>query len=215
MTIIKEKIITDTWIDLTWEDYLTLIENITYKKAKFYYFQGKAKIEMSPLGNSHSLDHAFINYAIYLYATFKEIVLNGRDNCSYRKVNYQEVQPDLSFYIGENVDAIPWGTSIINLDEYPTPNLVIEVANTTLADDLGQKRLFYEDLQVEEYWVVDVNKAEIIAFKIENNGSYRINESQLLTGLKISLLTEALKMSRQTNHTAVGSWLLTQFQNKK
>lgn len=213
MTITEVKIITDTWIDLTWSEYLNLTEKPEYKKAKFYYYQGKGKIEMSPLGKAHSLDHAFIHQAIYLYAIVNKIVLNCHDNCTYRKGKYQEAQPDLSFYMGENVDSIPWGTSIINLEEYPAPNLVIEVANTSLGDDLGTKRLLYEDLGVQEYWVIDVNKPEIIAFKIENKGSYRITESQLLTRLKISVLNEALKMTRETNHIEVGARLLEQFKN--
>ncbi|MCG6134295.1 MAG: Uma2 family endonuclease [Nostoc sp. LLA-1] len=71
--------------------------------------------------------------------------------CSYRQVGVREVQPDISYYIGDNADVIPYGTSIINLDVYPPPDLVIEVANTSLADDQGAKRLLYEDLGVKEY----------------------------------------------------------------
>lgn len=77
--------------------------------------------------------------------------MNGNDNCTYRKTGYQEVQPDASFYIGENADIIPYGTSIIDLDFFPPPALIIEVANTSLSYDLGEKRLLYEVLGVSEY----------------------------------------------------------------
>ncbi len=39
----------------------------------------------------------------------------------------------------------------IDLDIYPPPTLVIEVANTSLADDQGEKRLLYEAMNVSEY----------------------------------------------------------------
>jgi Uma2 family endonuclease len=212
MATSSTKSIIDIWVSATWDEYLKNIENSIYEKAKGYYYNGQYRIEMTPIGNDHSQDHSIINYAIYLYAILKNIQLNGKDNCSYRKPGVIEVQPDLSFYVGENANAIPWGIGIVNLEEYPSPNLVIEVSNTSLSDDLGQKRLLYEDLQVQEYWVVDVQNVRVIAFKIENEGSMRITVSQVLPELKISILTEALQRTRSSNHTEVGAWLLQQFQ---
>ncbi len=211
MVLLQEKIITDTWIDAPWEDFIQATENPEYQKAKFYYYQDKLRLEMSPLGNDHASDHSIINSAINLYVFLKEINCNAKDNCSYRKIDYQEAQPDLSYYLAETVDAIPYGTSIIDLDEFPPPTLVVEIANTSLGDDRGEKRLLYEELGVKEYWIVDVKKGEIIAFKMKNNGSYRIRESQVLPNLKISILEEALKMTRQMNHGKVGAWLLQKF----
>lgn len=70
---------------------------------------------------------------------------------------------------------IPWGTSIIDLDVYSAQDLVIEIANTSLADDRGEKRLLYEELKVAEYWIVDVQNVQIIAFAILcDSGSRRI-----------------------------------------
>ncbi|HHP7229758.1 MAG TPA: Uma2 family endonuclease [Xenococcaceae cyanobacterium] len=209
-TFIKENI--NTWIAASWNEYLQNIENPIYQKAKGYYYNQKYRIEMTPIGNDHSQDHSIVNHAIYLYATLKNIPLNGKDNCSYRQPEIWEIQPDLSYYIGDNANSIPWGTGIVDLNQYPTPDLVIEVANTSLADDLGQKRLLYEDLGIAEYWIVDVQNVRVIAFKIENAGSKRISESQVLPGLEIKRLTEALQRSRSSNHTEVSNWLLQQFQ---
>ncbi len=208
----KTQLPTDTWITATWEEYIQTIEDPSYEKAKVYYHKGKLRIEMSPLGNDHANDHLLLIAAITLFTTTKNIILNGKDNCTYRKTGYQATQPDVSYYIGENADVIPWGTSIIDLDIYPPPTLVIEVANTSLADDKGEKRLLYEAMNVSEYWIVDVQNVEIIAFAIANGGSKKINESQVLPGLAISLLEEALKRTRQTNQTQVYTWLLSQFQ---
>ena len=167
---------------------------------------------MTPIGNDHSLDHTIIIFAVNLYATLKGIPLNGRDNCTYRQTGFQECQPDISYYIGDNSQVIPWGTSVINLDDYPSPELVIEVATTSLADDQGQKRLLYEDLQVKEYWIVDGQNVRMLAFAIENGGSRRISESLVLPGLEMPVLEEALRQSRTINQSQVGAWLLQQFQ---
>jgi len=96
-----------------------------------------------------------------------------------------------------------------------SPNLVIEVANSLLADDKGEKRLLYEDLAVAEYWIVDVQNVQVIAFAIENGGSRRITQSQVLPGLAISLLNEAFRLTRQTDQSQVIAWLLSQFQSEK
>ncbi|MBL1211237.1 Uma2 family endonuclease [Geminocystis sp. GBBB08] len=211
MTLLTTKITSDKWIDANWHEFMQLAENPDYEKGKFYYYQGRLRIEMSPLGNDHSRDHSIINTAINIYSALKKIDLNANDNCSYRKTGYQEAQPDLSYYIGDTASAIPYGTSIIKLDKFPPPTLVIEIANFSLKDDQGEKRLLYEELGVKEYWIVDVKKGEIIAFKIENQGSYRIRESLVLSQLKLSLLEEALKMTRQINHSQVTAWLLEKF----
>lgn len=215
MVTTPTKSIINTWVSATWDEYLENIDNPIYQKAKGYYYNKEYRIEMTPIGNDHSQDHSIINHAVYLYATLKGIPLNGKDNCSYRKTGVFEIQPDLSCYIGDNANAIPWGTGIIDLNQYPAPNLVIEVANSSLADDLGQKRLLYEDLGIAEYWIIDVQNVKVIAFKIVNNGSQRIKESQVLPGLEIAILTEALQRSRNSNHTEVGTWLLQQFQTSK
>jgi Uma2 family endonuclease len=211
MVAITKQLVPNSWVSATWTEYLKNIENPAHAKAKGYYHNGKYRIEMTPIGNEHSQDHSIINHAVYLYATLRNIPLTGKDNCSYREVSLKEFQPDLSYYVGSNANAIPWGVGIVNLIEYPVPDLVIEISHTSLADDLGAKRLLYEDLGIAEYWVVDVQNVNVIAFAIENTGSRRITESQVLMGLKIEILSTALQQSRNSNHTEVGSWLMQQF----
>ena len=167
---------------------------------------------MPPVGNDHASDRAIVILAAGNYAAIKNIPLNGKDNCTYRKTGFNDAQPDVSYYIGGNADIIPWGTSIIDLDKYPPPNLVIEVANTSLADDKGEKRLLYEELGVDEYWIIDVQNVQVIAFAVANGGSRKISQSRVLPGLAISLLEEALRRIRQMNQSQVVAWLLSQFQ---
>ena len=59
----------------------------------------------------------------------------------------------------------------INVDAYGPPTLAVEIPATTLSDDLGEKRLLYDRLDVQEYWVVNVETATVIAFAVANGGS--------------------------------------------
>ena len=212
MITTTKKLITDTWVNATWDEYLENIEHSSCEKAKGYYHNGKYRIEMTPIGNDRLKDHSNIHTATSLYAISKKVAIDIRDNYSYRQAGIREFQPDLSCYVGDNANVIPWRVGVVNLDKYPVPDLVIEVFNTSLSNDLGEKRLLYEDLQVAEYWVVNVQNVRVIAFAIEDAGSKRITESKVLTGMKIEILTETLQRSRNSNHTEVGAWLMQQFQ---
>lgn len=213
MSQLQAKVAADTWVNATWDEYIKVSSDPAYEKAKGYYFNGRMRLEMSPLGLPHSRDHLIIIYAVCLFAGLKQIDFNGHDNCSYRKAGYDEAQPDVSYYLGSNAETVPWDATIIDLDIYPPPDLVIEIAYSSLADDKGEKRLLYEALGVREYWIIDVQNAQIIAFEIQNLGSRRIDYSLVLPGLEIPLLEEALRLSRQMNHGKVSAWLLSQWQS--
>lgn len=167
---------------------------------------------MSPLGNPHSRDHATVIGMLYLFAGLRGIDLDAHDNCTYRKAGYEEVQPDASFYIGANAEIVPWDAAIIDLDLYPVPDLVIEIAYSSLADEQGEKRLLYESLGVREYWIIDVQNVRILSFEIQNLGIRKNEQSQVFPGLEMSLLEEAIAKSRQMNHGKVSTWLLSQWQ---
>ncbi|MEH2454476.1 Uma2 family endonuclease [Nostoc sp.] len=145
----------------------------------------------------------------------KGIQARGLDTTTFRKTGIQDCQPDVAYYLRERAQVIPAGTGIVKLDRYPAPDLVIEIAKTSLLDDLGTKRSLYEELGIAEYWVVDVQNTQIIAYAIADQGSKRIQESQVLPGLAMFTLEEALRRSREMNQSEVGAWLLSQFQQKE
>jgi Uma2 family endonuclease len=213
MSQLQAKLPTDTWVNATWDEYIKAISDPAYEKARGYYYNGRMRLEMSALGNPHSRDHLIVIHAVCLFAGLNQIDFDGHDNCTYRKTNCAEAQPDVSFYLGANAETVPWEVTIIDLDTYPAPDLVIEVAYSSLADDKGEKRLLYESLGVREYWIIDVQNVQVIAFEIQNRGSRRIDQSQVLPGLDIALLEEAFRRSRQMNHGKVSAWLLSQFQS--
>ena len=212
MTSLQVKPRTDSWVLATWDDYINQLNDPIYQQAKGYYYKGHMRIEMSPVSFDHGQDHVIIIFAVNLFVALKQIPATGLDTTTFRKIGVRECQPDVAYYFGKNARAIPSGTGIVNLDQYPAPNLVIEIARSSLLDDLGTKRSLYEELGVNEYWVVDVQKAQLLAYSMTNQGSQRIQVSQVLPGLEVGVLEEALQCSRQTNQAEVGAWLLSRFQ---
>lgn len=213
MSELQTQLPTDTWVDGTWEEYVQAIKQPTHEKAKCYYHNGQFRIEMPPVGPDHADNNGIIVVLVNLFGIAKGIPLKLLINCSYQKMGVREAQPDASYYIGERVRQTPTGSSVVNLDTNSPPDLAIEIGDSSLSDDLGGKRLLYEDLSVAEYWVVDVKRAKITAFRIiAHGGSQRIRESIVLSGLSIPLLEEGLRRSRQTDNTAVGAWFLATVQ---
>ena len=212
MTSLQIKPRTDSWVLATWDEYINQLNDPIYQQAKGYYYKGHMRIEMSPVSFDHGQDHVIIIFAVNLFVALKQIPATGLDTTTFRKIGVRECQPDVAYYFGKNAKAIPSGTGIVNLDQYPAPNLVIEIARSSLLDDLGTKRSLYEELGVNEYWVVDVQKAQLLAYSMTNQGSQRIQVSQVLSGLEVVVLEEALQRSRQTNQAEVGAWLLSRFQ---
>lgn len=212
MSDLQTQIPTDQWEKATWEEYLEAIYNPIFEKAKGYYYNGRMRIEMAPIGFDHSSDNMMVALVAGLFGIAKGLPLLGLTNCSFRKAGVRECQPDLSYYTEERASLIPKGTGVVNLNQYPPPDLVIEIAKTSLADDLEEKKGLYEALGISEYWVVEVRNAKVIAFAIVDGNSHSINRSQVLSGLTFTLVEEALRRSHPGNQSQVGAWLLTQLQ---
>jgi Uma2 family endonuclease len=202
----------NTWLPASWEEFSTIADDPVSAKLKGYYYNGRMRFEPMSTGSDHSNDHALIIFAITCFAAQQRIPMTGKDGCSYRKSGSDEFQPDASYYIGETANVIPWGTRVIDLNQFPLPTLVIEISDTTLADDLGAKRLQYEDLGIPEYWIVNVQAMQILAFAITpDQSSRRLRESQVLPGLRLEVLEQALERSRQENQSVTTAWLMEQF----
>lgn len=212
MTLLETQISIDTWIPAAWDEFVKLADDPASGKLKGYYYQKRMRFEPMSTGSDHSKDHTTIIISVGLYAAMKGIPTNGHDCCSFRRSSSDEFQPDISYYIGENADAIPWGTRVVDLNTYPLTNLAIEISDTSLNDDLGEKRLQYEDLGIPEYWSINVQKAQILAFSSASDGTIRrIRESIVLPGLKLDILEQALQRSRQEHQSATTAWLMQQF----
>lgn len=203
-----ENITTDTWVKASWEEFLDFAEDSQYAEGRFYYDEGYMRIEMAALGPAHGHDNSIVSTVVVIYAALKNIRIQEFTNGSFRKTGVRESQPDIAFYIGENFRFPPRSNSPVDTNELGAPTLVIEIGSSTFADDIGRKRLLYERLGVKEYWVVNVESGKIIAFAVANEGSHRLQESQVLPGLAISLVEEALERSKTEDDGAITRWLI-------
>ena len=164
-----------------------------------------------PIGSAHGQENSILASVISLYSTLSNVTYVSFVGSNFHKIGERECQPDLAYYIGDNIQRPPKNNKAVSIDTYGPPTLAIEIAASTLEDDLGKKRLLYERLNVQEYWVVDVEAAQVIAFAIENNGSRQIRTSLVLPDLHISIVEEALTRSKTEDDGAINRWLLQQF----
>ncbi len=206
-----KNIVTDAWVQATWAEFLAASADSEAAKTTCYYDAGWMRIETMPIGVAHGKDNSILASVVNLYGTLKNLPYVSFTNSSFQKIGERECQPDLAFYVGSGLPIIPRSNSPVDLDIYPAPTLAIEIAATTLSDDLGQKRLLYERLGVREYWVVDVEAAVVTAFEVRNGGSRQILVSQVLAGLAIAIVEEALRRSQTEEDGAINRWLMQEF----
>jgi len=203
---------TDTWVTATWDEFLAIAHLPQFKHARCYYDAGWMRIETRPIGSGHGQDNSILAAVVSLYGTLRDVAYVSFINSSFRKTGERECQPDLAYYIGTTEVQRPTKNSQpVDVDTWGPPTLAIEIASTTLNDDLGQKRLLYERLGVAEYWVVSVETATVIAFKVADRGSFQIDTSEVLPRLAIATIEEALRRSQTEDDGAVNRWLLKQF----
>ncbi len=207
---LSQSVIPKGWIATTWENFLEISETVSNDKAKFYYFQGSYYKEIG-VGANHAFVNTVVIILVSLFCMKRNILTKGYTNCSYRKVGVRECQPDISYYVGDRTENAPQSGAIVDLDVSLPPNLVIEIADSSLGYDLGVKRMLYEEVRVGEYWVIDVQSMKITAFQIlDGLGSKRITESYILSGLRLGLLEEALQRSSEMDNSQVGAWFMEQ-----
>ncbi len=217
-----QNLTTDAWVKATWAEFVDRCDRLEtlrtsrpeLAKAQCYYDTGWMRIETMSTGSGHGQDNALLSHVVSLFGIVRNIPLKEFTNTSFRRIGLRECQPDLAFYIAETIPEPfpPKTTELINIETYGAPALAIEIALSTLSDDLGQKRLLYERLGVQEYWVVDVQNAVMIAFAIVGSGSQQIQVSQVLPGLAMTTIEAALRQNQTLDDTAVSRWLMQQFQ---
>ena len=69
-------------------------------------------------------------------------------------------------------------------ERHPGPDDIywlIEVSNSTLSYDLGEKAQFYARDRIQEYWVIDVPRSKLWVHREPRDGEYR-SLVQLVTG---------------------------------
>ena len=140
---------------------------------------------------NHAEPHGRIMTWLGTYSAYTEGI-DFADNSTVRIDVDNEPQPDAILYIKEEFG----GTSYISLDDYleGSPELVVEIASSTVSYDTTKKKKIYRRNGVKEYLIWRVYDREIDWFAWEN-GEYvllkadksGVIESRLFGGLRLNV----------------------------
>lgn len=202
---------TDVWVKASWETFTAITAIPDYQTSRAYYDQDCMRIEIAPLGSAHGQDNSLISAVVTLYGLAKNLPIKELINTSFRRTGVRECQPDLAYYIGASSQPLPRDNAPIDVDRVGAPTLVVEIGATSFSDDLGNKRLLYEQFGVSEYWVVNTAAQEVVAFSIADGRSGRIAVSEVLPDLAIATIDQALQRSATADTSTIASWLLQSF----
>ena len=213
---LSKQVLTDTWVKATWDEFIAVAyEDPAYVEGKAYFYAGYMRIETAASGVGHSRQHGVVWNVITLFTAANRTDITKYVNSSFQKASEKEFQPDAAFYIGVSSKYLPPQNDFpVNIDLFGSPTLVVEVGVSSVGDDLGRKRMLYERVGVQEYWVVDVQEQAVVAFGIEDEWSGRIRTSAVLPGLEMNVIEEALRRSQTENDGAIAQWLVKTFEEK-
>jgi Uma2 family endonuclease len=120
--------------------------------------------EMSPIGPAHLEIVQRLNRWSHFSPAIARVRVSVQDPIDL--VDLDSVpQPDIVWLLPRDYRA-----------KRPTPRdvlLIIEVAVTTLLDDLGEKCLLYAEAGIEEYWVVDVAGQRVVVHRDPSPTGYQ------------------------------------------
>ncbi len=125
------------------------------------------------------------------------------------KTGLQAASPDMILYLGDEHPVWQDGeTRRIDLHRWPVPNLVGEIADTTLASDLDEMKQIYAAMQVPAYWVVDVQARRVLMFRLEGNQYVQVTVSAVMSGVTVELLGSTIDRCLKDGHGAAVTWFL-------
>ena len=177
-----------------WDEYESLVEDLSEEHFRVSYDQGKLEI-MSPL-REHEEYARFIDRLASAVAERLQVTLEMLGSTTWKRRRLARgVEPDACYYVA-NADRII-GKRTIDLESDPPPDIVVEIDITN--ESLSQFPV-YAALRVPEIWHYD---GETLRFYELIENSYReVPESRFFPGLKPSLLAEALEESKTKGQTA-------------
>ena len=208
-------VIIDRQQSVTWEDYLYRVENPHSKLERVFFNCGSMWIEdMGNEGINHVRSSKLITMILAnWFAKQGKSRFDLLGGCGIEKPPYQAAAPDEILYISNNFPQEKSGESRrVNLNKWRVPDLAVEIADTTLASDLDEKKQLYLTLEIPEYWVVDVRGKRVLAFRLVDGRYQECIESIALGGLSIELLDRTLARMDDDNGN-VAMWFATQIQN--
>jgi Uma2 family endonuclease len=201
------------WRSMTWLEYELWRDQSSDKLAQWYFDRGAFLVrDMGWEGISHAeVKDLFVLLISLWYMVHPDQMARSMSGGLLEKPGLQAASPDLLLYVGP--DAPQWNPGEprqINLDQWRVPNLVGEVADTTLASDLDEMKQLYAVMGVPEYWVVDVQGRRVLMFEWVAGKYQQVDESRVMPGVTTDLLAAALTQWAAGVGVAIGNWFMAQ-----
>ena len=202
------------WQPATWQDYLACRDDpaLPQERARLFFHQGYLFVDMGAEGINHSSISDLFPILFFLWFSQRQQNFKSFGRCLIEQPGFTSASPDQVLYVGTDIPQWREGElRRINLEQWRPPDLVGEVADTTLATDLDEKKQTYAALQVPEYWVVNVEVPNVMAFQLQPDGKYQQCEtSQILNGLPIGLLTKTIAKLKEGMTDSAALWFAQQ-----
>lgn len=197
------------WQPATWDDYLRYRDDPNSDIFGLF-FNGKyLLVDMGKEGINHaSVARLFAMLFAFWFGRFTDRTASDLGGCLLEKPNKRAASPDVVLYIGEGVPQWQEGESrYIDLNRWRVPDLVCEIADTTLASDLDEKKQIYADLEIPEYWVIDILGRRVLVFRLRSDGRYEQRDrSEALSELPIALLEQTLDRLSEGSNISAANW---------
>ncbi|MEO0540452.1 MAG: Uma2 family endonuclease [Cyanobacteria bacterium P01_A01_bin.105] len=197
----------------TWQDYVGVRDGIDWQKIAFN--RGWLWFDMSTEGPNHAALSDLVTAIFFVWAFLHpEVPLQSYGRALIENPDTQACAPDLLLYKGDNIPKLKTDEPRrISLTRHRLPDLVGEIADTSLSLDLDEQKQLYARLGICEYWVIDVKGKRVFAFALTEAGVYEpLQVSQVLAGLPIALVEQTLERTETDTNTAAASWLMQQLQ---
>lgn len=205
------------WKPATWDDYLALRDSGNLDKdMRLFFNEGYLWVDMGNEGINHARFNDLFTIVFFVwFARQAGVLVDSLSGCVLEKPNTRSAAPDKVLYVGGGSPQWEEGEPRrINLDNWRVPDLVGEIADTTLATDLDEKKQLYAGMGIPEYWVVDIKGRRVLAFRLQENGRYQqVEVSVVLSGLPISLLSQMLEQMNEGNNINAALWFSQQIAN--
>ncbi|WP_448570873.1 Uma2 family endonuclease [Trichothermofontia sp.] len=199
--------------DATWSDYVAIRDNPDMDWRQLSFHRGWLWVDMGKEGPNHASFSDLMTAIFFGWAFLHpEVVLQSYGRCLIEHPDTHACAPDLVLYKGDPIPKWqPGEPRRIDLRHHRLPDLVGEIADTTLSLDLDEQKQLYASLGIPEYWVIDVKGLRVFAFGLTAAGHYAaIAHSQVLTDLPIALLEQTLERLTTETNTAAANWLMQQ-----
>ena len=202
------------WYVASWDDYVEWVQTAKADHFRIFFNQGRLFIDMGWEGVDHARFRELL--AMLFFAWFSRRMpgqaFDCLGGCILEKPKQRAASPDEVLYIGSDVPRWQSGESRrVNLRQWRVPDLVCEVGDTTLATDLDEKKQIYTALEIPEYWVIDVQAARVMAFRLSPEGLYQQQmQSGALKGLDMALVEQAFRRLATESNGTVAQWFAQQ-----